>query len=169
MSGKSSLAGPIKRSATQKELALQADLMKGLKNQGWYADKVSDRFKAGKPDLRTCHPVFGPLDIELKYNDWPLVELEKETEVESGLTKLQRIKIDEYNRHGMPSICLVYFEALNYFGVTKLLRDTLPPPSRRVLKLPNTKNTVNGEELFQVSLRYLYEQGLRYPASRHWG
>lgn len=156
----------------QKELILQADMIgdrvkkTGLIGQGWFATKTSDRFKAGRPDLRISRHDFGQMDVELKYvvddysgPDYP--------EIDNGLTKLQWLKLKEMNEHGMPAICLVYMEAHKRFFVTTLLRDTFPATSRCVRELP--KGTViDGAELFKTGMEHLYELGYRYPAPRHW-
>ena len=168
------LVRPLSRTA-QKELLLQADVIKGLKLQGFYVDKMSDRFKAGVHDLRIGRFDTGQLDVELKYNTLSLDKLGIDPDVsllgvpmsllrhdlpefDTGMTKLQWLKLRDKNEHGMPSVCLVYFEALDYFGVTTLLRETLPPLSRRVLKLPRPK-VVDGVQLIRTARSHLSELG----------
>jgi len=143
----------MEKSKTKKELELQAAMIKSLHKQGWFATKTSDRFRAGRPDLRIGKREFGQLDVELKYS------LDSFTaEQDTGLTKLQWLKIKEMNEHGIPSVCLVYSERLDLFFVTTLLRETLPPPHRCLKKLPRCE-VINGDLLFTVSIGHLNELG----------
>lgn len=148
---------------TQKELLLQAELLgtkfdkngkrvdTGLIGQGFFATKTSDRFKAGKPDLRLARLDLGQMDVELKY----LVdELSPSLSVHNGLTKLQWLKIKEMNEHGIPAVCLVYAEKDDYFYVTTLLYDTLPPVEHRV-KSQGKGKVIDGVELFATARSYL--------------
>lgn len=152
----------------RKEDKLKDDLQKDLKEQGFYSEKVSDKFKAGRPDLRLGHLQLGPLEVELKYNDWPVELLEDAAQIDSGMTKLQWLMVRRMNEHGMPAVCLIFYEALGYFGVHTLLRDTLPPPERRVTRV--TKGGVLvGSELYNTSMEYLHGLGYTYPHSRNWG
>lgn len=145
----------------QLELKLQGKMIPALQNQGWFATKTSDRFKAGRPDLRISREDLGQMDVELKYS---LSDFSKEDD--TGLTKLQWIKIKEMNAHGMPAVGLVYSEPLDLFFVTSFLRDTLPPVERRVVKLPGNK-IINGEALFVTVMEFLNETG-QYKNPRDW-
>lgn len=151
----------LERNRQQLELKLQADMIKGLLKQGWFATKTSDRFKAGRPDLRIGHRDFGQMDVELKYS----LEYEDDREYETGLSKLQWLKIKEMNGHGMPAIGLVYVEKLDLFFVTTVLRETLPPPERRVLKLPGSE-VIHAPDLFVTAMEHLNDLGYRYPGTR---
>ena len=137
----------------QMELKLQNKMKSALHSQGWYAEKTSDRFKAGRPDLRIGNKQFGQLDIELKYRYEGYA-----VETEVGMTKLQWLTIKDMNEHCLPAVCLVYSEPLNVFFITTLLRDVLPPPSRRVLKLPGS-DVIDGATLFTKSMEHLYDIG----------
>lgn len=140
----------------QKELKLQAEMIKSLQTQGFFATKTSDRFKAGRPDLRIGHRDIGQLDVELKYS---LESFDEEgKEYDTGMTKLQWLKIKEMNEHGMPAVCLVYSEVLDLFFVTTLLRDTLPPVDRCVTKLPS-KQVLDGGQLMTTALGHLHDIG----------
>lgn len=150
----------IQKSTTQLELKLQAEMLKSFLRQRWFATKTSDRFKAGRPDMRLGQKGYGQIDVELKYNDWPLEELLAASEIDSTMTKLQWLKIKEMNEHGMPAICLIYWQALSAFSVTTLLRGPLPPASERVLKLPGSE-VIKASELFSMSMEHL--NGLGYP------
>lgn len=152
----------------RKEDKLKGDVKDDLTRQKFYAEKVSDKFKAGRPDLRLGHLEFGPLEVELKYNVLPLHMLEDADDLDSGMTKLQWLNLRRMNEHGMPAVCLIYYEALGYFGVTTLLRDTLPPPTRRVTRV--TKGgVIQGSELYTSAMEYLHGLGYTYPHTRNRG
>lgn len=152
----------LEKNRLQLELDLQAKMIKGLKGQGWWADKSSDRFKAGKPDLRIAHNDFGQMDIELKFalEDFDFAERE------TGLKRLQQIKIEEMNKAGMPAICLVYSEPNDLFFVTTLLRDTLPHVDRCVMRRPSPV-VISGPELFFTAMEHLNVLGY-HTNSRDW-
>jgi len=139
-----------------RELELQSLIIKGMKKQGWYATKTSDRFIAGKPDLRVGHADFGQLDIELKVVNGPV-----HREVETGLTKLQMATLRSMNEHGMPAVCLVFSSHLGVFYCANVLRATLPTIGYCVLKLPRPL-IVDGPDLFTVSTEYLHDLGYKH-------
>ena len=136
-----------------KELELQSMMLRGLKTQGFYATKTSDRFIAGKPDLRVGHLDHGQLDVELKVVLGPV-----DREVTTGLTKIQLATIREMNRHGMPAVCLVFSAHLGVFYCANVLRGNLPEMGHCVLKLPRPK-IIDGHDLFKVAKEYLYAAG----------
>lgn len=147
------------KSVTKEETKLRKAICDGGKLQGWLAEDVNDRFKAGKPDMRLGHIDFPQIDVELKYS---LEEFEKEYDV--GLKKIQWLKIRDRNRAGMPAVCLVYSLPLNLFFITTLLRDTLPPPGRCIKKLPDDR-VIDLPELHIKTMRYLQDEcGYRYPS-----
>lgn len=143
----------------QPELILQGKMVTSLKSQNFLAIKTSDRFKAGRPDLRISHLDHGQIDFELKYltlTDAQLwYEPGKTREFDTGLSKLQWLKIREMNRHGMPAVGLVYIEVAGMFVVTTLLRDTLLDAARYVKRGPSDGNVINGAELMTVAKSYL--------------
>jgi len=143
----------------QPELKLQAKLIPCLQSQGFLATKTSDRFKAGRPDLRIGRHDLGQLDVELKYLTFTMGQLwcepEKPLEFDTGLSKLQWLKMRDMNSHGMPAVGLLYVEASEMFVVTTLLRDSLTYPLRFVKKGPSDGNLIDGAELFSVAHRYL--------------
>lgn len=145
----------------QLELKLQGKIITSLHKQGWFATKTSDRFKAGRPDLRIAHDDYGQMDVELKYS---LDDFAKEHEV--GMTKLQWLKLKEMNQHGMPAVCLVYSEPLDIFFVTTLLRETLPPSPRCFKKLPGSE-VLSGPVLFVKAMEYLNDLG-HHTQDRDW-
>lgn len=151
----------LERNRLQLELKLQSKIIDSLHKQNWFATKTSDRFKAGRPDLRIGHADFGQMDVELKYS----LEFEDSADYETGLKKLQRIKINEMNKHGMPAIGLVFVEKLDLFFVTTVLRETLPPLERRVLKLPGTE-VISAPDLFVTAMEHLNDLGYQYPGTR---
>lgn len=134
-----------------KELELQSLMIKGLKGQGFYATKTSDRFIAGKPDLRIGHANHGQLDVELKVVLGPV-----DREVDTGLTKIQLNTIRVMNAHGMPAVCLVFSAHLGVFYCANVLRANLPEIGHCVLKLPRPL-IIDGHDLFRVSKEYLNE------------
>jgi hypothetical protein len=152
----------LEKNRLQLELKLQSDLIKSLLKQGWFATKTSDRFKAGRPDLRIGHDDYGQLDVELKYS---LVDFSEEEE-ETGLTKLQKIKIEEMNKHGMPAVGMVYVEPRNLFFFTAVLRDTLPPLQRCVNRLPGS-DVISGPVLFVKAMEHLNGIG-HHRETRDW-
>lgn len=156
----------LERNRQQLELKLQAKIIARFHLQGWFAEKTSDRFKAGRPDLRIGHRDFGQMDVELKYSleDWDIDRSELEG-YDTGLTKLQWLKIKEMNGHGVPAIGLVFVEKLDLFFVTTVLRETLPPPARRVLKLPGSE-VIHAPDLFVTAMEHLNDLGYRYPGTR---
>lgn len=143
----------------QPELILQPKIIDSLTKQGFLAFKTSDRFKAGKPDLRTSRLDLGQIDFELKYCTEPLSKIYNE--FDTGLRLLQQIKMKEMNKHGMPAVGLIYVEALNLFFVTLLLKDSLPPLSECVLKGPTDDAIIDGEALYRITKDYLnsYHKG----------
>ena len=138
-----------------KEIPLQGMMIKGLKEQGWFATKTSDRFIAGKPDLRIGHGDFGQLDVELKVVDGPI-----DREIATGLTKIQQNTIRRMNEHGMPAVCLVFSNHVGLFYCANVLRANLPEIGHCVLKLPKPL-LISGKDLFTVAMEYL-ENGLGY-------
>jgi len=148
----------------QLELKLQADMIKSLHKQGWFATKTSDRFKAGRPDLRIAHHQYGQLDVELKYS---FDDYRKECE--TGLKKLQWLKIKEMNEHGMPAVGLVFSEPLNMFFVTTVLREELPHGERcdRCFYRAPGAAILEGPVLFVKAMEHLNELGYRDEA-RNW-
>lgn len=155
-------AAALHRLRSDLELKLQAKLLTGLHHQGWFATKTSDRFKAGRPDLRIAHRDFGQMDVELKYS----LELWDLGDYDTGLTKLQQIKIREMNQYGMPAVGLVFIEPKDLFIITTLLRDTLPPPARCVPKLPGSE-VISGPDLFVKAMEFLNDLGYHRTA-RDW-
>jgi len=155
----------------RKEEKLEKELMAGLKQQGFLATKTSDRFKAGRADLRIGHKDWAQMDVELKYNDWPMSELEKAdgSEIDTGMTKLQWLKIGELNSHGMPAVCLIYFEALDEFRLTTLLRYPLSLAGGCVVRKLPPPRVIEGGELFVKAMELLHEQRYRFPGSGRWG
>lgn len=145
----------------QLELKLQGKIIASLLKQGWFATKTSDRFKAGRPDLRIGHDDYGQIDVELKYS---LDDFSEECAV--GMTKLQWLKLKEMNQHGLPAVCLVYSEPLDLFFVTTVLRDTLPPPARCFKKLPGSE-VLSGPVLFVKAMEYLNDLG-HHTRTRDW-
>lgn len=141
---------PLKK----QELKLQAEMLDGLHGQNWFATKTSDRFKAGRPDLRIARRGFGQIDVELKYS---LDDFSEETP--TGLTKLQWLKITEMNEQDMPAVGLVYSAPLDLFFVTLLLRDTLSQHDRRVIRKLPRPQVIDGKELFEVATEYLTASG----------
>jgi hypothetical protein len=152
----------LERNRQQLELKLQADMIKSLLKQGWFATKTSDRFKAGRPDLRIAHRDFGQMDVELKYS----LDYWDVGDYDTGLSKLQWLKIKEMNGHGMPAIGLVYAEKFDLFFVTTVLREGLPPVDRRVLKLPGSE-VIHAPDLFVTAMEHLNDLGYHYPGTRN--
>ena len=128
-------------------------MIKGLLSQGFYATKTSDRFIAGKPDLRIARRDVGQLDVELKVVDGPV-----DREVATGLSKIQRATIQKMNDHGAPAICLVFSSHLGVFYCANVLRANLPEIGYCVLKLPRPI-IIDGLDLFRVAKEYLNELG----------
>lgn len=135
----------------QKELILQSDMIDGLVKQGWYCVRTVDRFKAGRPDLRIAKRGYGQLDVELKYSVDPWSE---DAISDTGLRKLQWLKIAEMNRGGIPTVGLVFSEIRDEFFVTNILREPFPPKARRVTKLPKPL-IIDGAKLFETAMGYL--------------
>lgn len=153
----------------QEELLLQADIVgypeghksgpMGLRGQGFYCEKQSERFKAGRPDCRVARSDLGQLDFELKY-----VTGDDLTEIDVGMTKLQWLHLKTMNEHGMPAVCLVYLEKPDLFLVTTemvLHRPLLRGPYA-CLKLPRPR-VIDGVDLFAISKDYLNDRGYKYP------
>lgn len=138
-------------------------MITSLLKQGWFATKTSDRFKAGKPDLRIGHDAYGQMDVELKYSleDWA-----DNFVFDTGLAKLQEIKIREMNQHGIPAVGLVFVEKRDLFFVTTVLREALPPPERCALKLPGAE-VISGPVLFVKAMEYLNDLGY-HTSPRDW-
>jgi hypothetical protein len=138
----------------QRELVLQSKIIGSLTAQGCLVLKTSDRFKAGKPDLRVGKRGFGQYDYELKFS-----EDEFSTDAPTGITRLQQITLRRMCEHGMPSVGLVYSAPRNTFFVTMLLRDVLPPPPRCVIRGTTDVQTVDAQQLFNATRDYLYDLG----------
>lgn len=145
----------LKRNRQQEELKLQAKILEDLREQGFFATKTSDRFLAGRPDIRIGRSDLGQLDVELKFCNLTVSELAiLGPECETGLTKLQKLKIEDMNQHGMPAVGLVYLSELSMFVVTSVLRESLLAATGRVLvKLPRPR-WVDGAELFKLARNY---------------
>lgn len=155
----------------QPELLLQAkiignvetskDKASGLRGQGFYAEKQSERFKAGRPDLRVARMDLGQLDVELKYysGDWG------DHTVEPGFTKLQWLKLKEMNDHGIPAVGLVFFEQYDRLVVTidRVLQPGLLAGPASCSKLP-APLIIDGKALFAAAEEMLYGRGYRH----HW-
>lgn len=152
----------LERNRLQLELKLQEKMIGSFHKQGWFATKTSDRFKAGRPDLRIAHLDFGQMDVELKYSleDWADCFL-----FDTGLSKLQCIKIREMNQSGMPAIGLVFVEKRDLFFVTTVLRETLPEAPRQCLKLPGSE-VISAPDLFVTAMEHLNDLGHKYPGTR---
>lgn len=129
-------------------------MIEALVKQGFRAKKVSDRFKAGPPDLRLGRSDLGQLDVELKYNNFPAIS--DAVTIDSGMTKLQWLTIRDMNEHGMPAVCLVYFECLNQFVMTtdRILRNPLTGGYPMLSKLPQSR-VIDGAQLFSVAREFL--------------
>lgn len=157
----------------QKELILQGEMLghkndpkkgpRGLRGQGFWAEKMSEQFKAGRPDLRVARCDVGQCDFELKYNDWPMSSLEEATDIDSGMTKLQWLNVRWMNEAGVPAICLIYFEALDQFRMTtdRILCGGLSLALPTVLKLP-THQIIDGVELVTTAKEHLRGLGYKY-------
>lgn len=103
----------------------------------------------------------GQLDVELKYNDWPKESIEKAREIDVGMKKIQWINMRTYNEHGMPCICLVYFEALETFYITTdmVLRAPLSRLAPYALPYLPHDMVIDGAELFTKAREYLKNAG----------
>lgn len=152
----------------QEELLLQAkiignketskDKASGLRGQGFYAEKQSERFKAGRPDLRVAKRGLGQLDVELKYFPG-----EPEEGADLGFTKLQWLKMKEMNEHGIPTVGLVFFEQCDRFVVTidRVLQPGLLIGPHSCSKLP-APQIIDGAALFEAAEGFLYDRGYRH-------
>lgn len=145
----------------QPELLIQPKIIDSLTKQGFLAFKTSDRFKAGKPDLRTSRLDLGQIDFELKYCTELGEVVSSGKEFETGLRLLQQIKMKEMNKHGMPACGLIYVDSLKLFFVTLLLRDKLPPITECVTRGPTDDAILDGEALYRITKDYLnsYHKG----------
>lgn len=132
----------------------------GLRGQGFYAEKQSERFKAGRPDLRVARNDVGQLDIELKYIEQSLFSGEP---VDYGFTKLQWLHLKTMNERGIPAVGLIYFAKNNLFVLTvdRVLDPALPPPTHSVLKLP-APQIIDGRALVLEAKDYLHGIGYRH-------
>lgn len=156
-------------STNQLELALQGEIIglnaqqakarkkkepSGLLGQGFWADKTSERFKAGKPDLRVARLDLGQCDFELKY----VTELlDDTTPFDPGFTKLQWLKLREMNAHGIPAAGLLYIECEDRFVLCNLLRPTLRQCRDVGLKLPHPQ-VIDGVALMTAAKEYLHDR-----------
>lgn len=152
----------------QPELLLQAkiignketskDKASGLRGQGFYAEKQSERFKAGRPDLRLGRGDVGQLDVELKYFPGALEE-----GAALGFTTLQWLKMKEMNEHGIPTIGLVYVEQKDLFMLTldRVLGDPWTATRYACSKLP-APQIIDGAQLFEAAEGFLYDRGYRH-------
>jgi hypothetical protein len=143
----------------QEELKLQSDLMGGLRGDGFYCEKQSERFKAGRPDLRIARADQGQLDAELKYVYGSL----SDPEIEFGFTKLQWLKMREMNEHGIPAVGLVYLASHNFFILTldMVLRPGETKDPRVCLKLPAPR-IIDGVALFETAKGLLRDAGYKH-------
>lgn len=135
----------------------------GLTLQKFFVTKTSDRWKAGKPDLRIGRSDMGQLDVELKYIDWPKQSIDEAREIDIGATKLQWLIIREMNEHGLPAVFLVYVEAYDRFIVTtdRVLRAPFHwGAPHAIAKLPDPQ-VIDGVVLFTVAREYLKNAGYR--------
>jgi hypothetical protein len=143
----------------QEELKLQAELIGGLHEQGFYCEKQSERFKAGRPDLRIARGDVGQLDAELKYVYGSLMD----KEIDFGFTKLQWLKLREMNNHGIPAVGLVFLAQHNFFLLT--LDRVLHPASTggpwTCLKLPAPR-IIDGAALFETARGLLSDAGYKH-------
>ena len=156
----------------QPELLLQAEIMgnketskdkpKGLRGQGFYCEKQSERFKAGRPDLRVARADQGQLDVELKYCNEEWIS-ESDEPIAFGFTTLQWLKIKEMNDHGIPTVGLVYMARHDHFLLT--LDRVLRPMSTKRLwvcsKLP-APLVIDGVALFEAAKGLLNDAGYRH-------
>lgn len=133
----------------------------GLTLQGFHAEKRTERFKSGKPDLRIGRRDLGQLDVELKYLDWPKESIEQAREIDTGMTKLQWLNMRRYNEHGIPCICLVFIEAHAEFVMTtkQVLRTPLYKHGQHVLPYVPRPMVIDGERLFKVAREHLKHAG----------
>lgn len=157
----------------QAELLLQSDILGhrndpkkgpcGLRGQGFYAEKQSERFKAGRPDIRAARNDLGQLDIELKVCDADV--LHDDGEIEFGFTTLQWLHLKSMNEHGIPAVGLVYLSRMNVFLVTvdKVLHRPFTPAPYTCLKLPAPR-IIDGAALFEAAKGLLNDRGYRH----HW-
>jgi hypothetical protein len=153
---------------SQLELALQAEIIgaepnrrrgkikgpSGLLGQGFFADKTSERFKAGKPDLRVARLDLGQCDFELKYVTDLKLEFGVDIVFDPGFTKLQWFKLREMNEHGIPAAGLLYIERKNAFYLCNLLRPTLRQCYLVGLK-ESYPRVIDGERLMAAAKEYL--------------
>lgn len=127
----------------------------GLLGQDFWADKTSERFKAGKPDLRVSRLDLGQCDFELKYVREQIDDLDQL--FEPGFTKLQWLKLREMNAHGIPAAGLVYVECRDEFVLCNLLRASLRQCYPCGPKLPKPL-IIDGEKLIKAARVYLRDK-----------
>lgn len=156
----------------QEELLLQAEILghpvkhekgpSGLRGQGFYAEKQSERFIAGRPDCRVARADCGQLDFELKYIRGDVTG-EDGGDIDVGMTKLQWLHLKTMNEHGIPAVCLVYLEQLEMFTVTldMVLHRPLLRPMHGCLKLP-TSQIIIGVDLFKAAKGLLSDRGYNH-------
>lgn len=147
----------------QPELILQPKLIDSLTAQGCYCERVSDRFKAGRPDVRVGHTELGQLDFELKY--CTLENRKLMSDIDSGMTKLQWLNLRNKNRAAMPAICLIYVQAFDEFVITDVLRPHLQRDVLRVTRQPGDV-WISARELFLTTKAYLQGNGHGSTADR---
>lgn len=143
------------------EIAAEKPLLAALRKQEWYADKLGFPLKAGRPDWRLSHAVFGPLDVEFKVSQLTERELGSGF-VPTGITKLQWLKMREMNAHGLHTVGLVYLPLSDEFVITDILRDDLTGTPYRFKKLPKPW-LIHGGDFYHMARGYLHER----PDTRH--
>lgn len=156
----------------QPELLLQAEIIghsndpkkgpRGLRGQGFYCEKQSERFKAGRPDLRVARGDLGQLDVELKVCNADVV-WGAGGDIPLGFTKLQWLHLKTMNEHGIPAIGLVYIAKRDVFLLTvdMVLHGALSSPPVTCSKLP-APHIIDGVALFDKAKRFLHDAGYRH-------
>ena len=112
---------------------------------------------SGKPDLRTAHPHYGQLDVELKYKITGT--LGKAT----GLSILQELKIKEMNEAGMPAVGFVWSVPHHKYFLTNFEKQDIGELEDWRWIVPVVKRVASPVTVYIMARRYLRELG--YPSA----
>lgn len=149
---------------SKEEGKLQKELLD--KKKGWpfhykdvYISKTHEMLSSGKPDLRVSCPSFGQLDIELKHKTTGPRGLN------TGVTALQEITINNMNAAGMPAVALVWSQTELLWFLT--LDEVIDPRERPIVHWikPVYNRVPLLESVYRHAKELLNERG--YPSAAH--
>ena len=143
------------------ETELRQKMVKEAGKQGCWARSVNDKYISGYPDFRLKSPLYPHLDCELKICRAAASTLSNGREIQSGIEKLQFIEIRDMNKIRIPTVGLIYIEAMDVFTFTND-KTFVPKETLDAFWIEGKRGKPDFDNLAKQAFRFLKTQGHVY-------